>query len=64
MAMIRMFVSEWRQLWHDGHDLPARSDAARLRHKMWRKEIGAAVILLGAAAVLSHLAAGLSWIAR
>jgi hypothetical protein len=63
MAMIRLFMSEWRQLWHDGHDDPARGDAARLRHKMWRKEIGVAVIAIGAAVMFVEVARGLSGIA-
>ncbi|MGH8788945.1 MAG: hypothetical protein ACREYA_28200 [Cupriavidus necator] len=63
MAMIRLFIDEWRQLWHDGHDQPERADAARLRHKLWRKEIGAAVIVLGAAVMFSEVARGLAGIA-
>ena len=46
MAMIRFFIDEWRRLWHDGHDKPERPDAARLRHKLWRKEVGVGVILI------------------
>ncbi len=60
MAMIRLFLDEWRQLWHAGHDRPEGADAARLRHKMWRKEVGAAVIVLGAAAMFVDVACGLA----
>ncbi|RWA45959.1 hypothetical protein AU476_00640 [Cupriavidus sp. UYMSc13B] len=63
MAMIRLFIDEWRQLWHDGHDQPARADAARLRHKLWRKEVGVAVIVLGAAVMFIEVARGLAGIA-
>ncbi|MEM5427609.1 hypothetical protein [Cupriavidus oxalaticus] len=63
MAMIRFFIDEWRKLWHDGHDKPEGPDAARLRHKMWRKEVGVAVIVLGAAVVLIEVVRGLSGIA-
>ncbi len=60
MAMIWLIIDEWRQLWHDGHDQPARADAARLRHKLWRKEIGVAVIVLGAAVMFVKIARGLA----
>ncbi|MBP0627899.1 MULTISPECIES: hypothetical protein [unclassified Cupriavidus] len=63
MAMIRFFIDEWRKLWHDGHDRPERPDAARLRHKLWRKEVGVAVIVLGATAMFIEIARGLAGIA-
>ncbi|QEZ47731.1 hypothetical protein [Cupriavidus oxalaticus] len=63
MAMIRFFIDEWRRLWHDGHDKPERPDAARLRHKLWRKEVGVGVILIGAAVMFIELVRGLSGIA-
>ncbi|MGO4330697.1 hypothetical protein AB4Z48_23695 [Cupriavidus sp. 2TAF22] len=59
MAMIDMFVSELQQLRHDAHDRAGHADAARLQRKLWRKEIGMAVIALGAAAVLFNAARGL-----
>ncbi|WP_420993515.1 hypothetical protein ACKI2N_016305 [Cupriavidus sp. 30B13] len=60
MAMIDMFVSELQQLRHDAHDRGGRADAARLQRKLWRKEIGMAVIALGAAAMFLDAARTLS----
>lgn len=63
MTMLRLFIDEWRQLRHDAQDHPGTREAARLRHKLWRKEIGLAVIALGAAAMFLDAARGLSGLA-
>ena len=62
MALFRMFVSEFQQLQqlqHVAHDNTRREDAARLQRKLWRTEIGLAVIALGAVAMFLDAAAGL-----
>lgn len=60
MAMFRMFASELQQLRNGAHDSTRRDDAARLQRKLWRTEIGLAVIALGAIAMFLDAARGLS----
>lgn len=66
MAMLDLFVSEFRQLRADAVDAdrPARrGDAARLQRKVVRKEIGMAVVALGAMVMFLDAARGLSFLA-
>lgn len=63
MTMPRLFIHAWRQLGHDAKDRAGTREAARLRRKLWRKEIGLAVIALGAAAMFLDAARGLSGLA-
>jgi hypothetical protein len=60
MTMLQLFVSEWKQLRRDAREKRPASEATRLRHKLWRKEIGLAVVALGAIAMLVHAVRGLS----
>lgn len=57
MAMLDLFVSEFRQL---RADAAQTGDAGRLRRKVVRKEIGMAVVALGAMVMFLDAARGLS----
>lgn len=57
MAMLKLFVSEFRQL---RADAASDGDAGRLRRKVVRKEIGMAVVALGAMVMFLDAAQGLS----
>jgi len=65
MAMVNLFVSEFRQLRAaaraDGTSVQG-GDVARLRRKVVRKEIGMAVVTLGAMAMFLDAARGLSFL--
>ncbi|MGO4302889.1 MULTISPECIES: hypothetical protein [unclassified Cupriavidus] len=63
MAMINLFATEFRQLRADAaHDSRDR-EAGRLRRKLVRKEIGMAIVTLGAMAMFLDAARGLSFLA-
>ncbi|AZG13455.1 MULTISPECIES: hypothetical protein [Cupriavidus] len=57
MAMLGLFVSEFRQL---RAQAGKAGDTARLRRKVVRKEIGMAVVALGAMVMFMDAARGLS----
>lgn len=48
MTMFKLFLHDYQQLRTEAAAAPRASEAARLRHKLWRKEIGLAVVTLGA----------------
>ena len=56
MALVDLFLAEWKQLRDDACSTPSVAEAARLRHKLWRKEVGVAVIVLGAIALALNAA--------
>ncbi|KJK24058.1 hypothetical protein UB46_12200 [Burkholderiaceae bacterium 16] len=63
MAMFSMFIGELQhlqQVQHDAGDGSRGGDAARLQRKLWRTEIGLAVIALGAVAMFLDAATSLS----
>lgn len=60
MAMLRLFVDEFRQLRADARE--AR-DAGRMRRKVARKEIGMAIVAFGAMVMFLDAARGLSFLA-
>ena len=66
MAMFSMFIGELqqmrqvRQVQQDAGDGSRGGDAARLQRKLWRTEIGLAVIALGAVAMFLDAATRLS----
>ncbi len=65
MAMLDLFVTEFRQLRADARDSAATVhdiDAGRLRRKVVRKEVGMAVIALGAMVMFVDAARGLSFL--
>ncbi|CAG9178726.1 hypothetical protein [Cupriavidus pampae] len=51
MAMLENFIEDYATLRHQADAEPRAQEAARLRHKLWRKEIGMAVVALGAMAM-------------
>ncbi|AOZ07503.1 hypothetical protein [Cupriavidus malaysiensis] len=55
--MIATFIDTWRGMRVAA--MPGATEAARLRRKLWRKEIGLAVSMLGAAVVLHDAARAL-----
>ncbi|AVA36943.1 MAG: hypothetical protein COC14_10960 [Burkholderiaceae bacterium] len=59
MAMLNLFVSGFRQLRAQARDA-GRGEASRLRRKVVRKEIGMAIVALGAMAMFLDAARGLS----
>nr|WP_315596305.1 hypothetical protein [uncultured Cupriavidus sp.] len=65
MAMLNLFVTEFRQLRtqaaHAGATARVR-EAGRLRRKVVRKEIGMAVVTLGAMVMFLDAARGLSFL--
>ncbi len=63
MTMLRLFIRDWQQLRHDAGAQPRARDAARLHRKLWRKEIGLGVVVLGAAVMFVDAARGLSGLA-
>ncbi|WP_137923262.1 hypothetical protein [Cupriavidus sp. 2SB] len=65
MAMVDLFVSEFRQLQAQAtkQRLARTGDAARLRRKVVRKEIGMAIVALGAMAMFLDAARGLTFLA-
>jgi hypothetical protein len=66
MAMLNLFVTEFQQLRAAAADAGHRTapdDAARLRRKLVRKEIGMAVVALGAMVMFVDAARGLSFLA-
>ena len=66
MAMLDPFVSEFQQLRAAAADAGHRTtpdDVARLRRKVVRKEIGMAVVALGAMVMFVDAARGLSFLA-
>ncbi|MGT2430141.1 hypothetical protein ACU4GI_44320 [Cupriavidus basilensis] len=63
MAMFGMFIGELQQMQqvqHDAGDGSRGGDVARLQRKLWRTEIGLAVIALGAVAMFLDAATRLS----
>ena len=66
MAMLNLFVTEFQQLRAAAADAghhTAPDDAARLPRKLVRKEIGMAVVALGAMVMFVDAARGLSFLA-
>jgi|GEM_PF-1602612 len=65
MAMVDLFVSEFRQLQAQATEqrLARTGDAARLRRKVVRKEIGMAIVAQGAMAMFLDAARGLTFLA-
>ncbi len=66
MAMLNLFVTEFRQLRTQAADARAtsrESEAGRLRRKVVRKEIGMVVVTLGAMVMFLDAARGLSFLA-
>lgn len=59
MAMLDLFVSEFRQL---RADAARAGKAGRLRRKLVRKEIGMAIVALGAMAMFLDAAQGVSFL--
>jgi hypothetical protein len=62
MAMLNLFVSSFRQLRAQARSA-GRGEATRMRRKVVRKEIGMAVIVLGAMVMFLDAARGLSSLA-
>ena len=62
MAMFNLFVSGLRQLRGQARNA-SPGDAARLRRKVVRKEIGMAIVTLGAMAMFLDAARGLTFLA-
>lgn len=65
MAMLNLFVMEFRQLRTQAADAGATArvrEAGRLRRKVVRKEIGMAVVALGAMVMFLDAARGLSFL--
>lgn len=63
MTVLRLISTDWQQLRADVRSAaggPAGAEAARLRRKLWRKELGMAVVVLGAAVMFFDAATGLS----
>ncbi|MBY4897338.1 hypothetical protein [Cupriavidus sp. AU9028] len=63
MTVLRLISTEWQQLRIDVRSAAggrAGAEAARLRRKLWRKELGMAVVLLGAAVMFVDAATRLS----
>lgn len=48
MTMLKLFFHDYQQLRQEAGVAPRTSEAARLRHKLLRKEVGLAVVALGA----------------
>ncbi|RZT41167.1 hypothetical protein [Cupriavidus agavae] len=65
MAMVEYFFSEFRQLRTQAaeHGDAQARDAARLRRKVVRKEVGMAIVALGATVMFLDAARGLSFLA-
>lgn len=49
--MVKQFMQEYAALRQDAATAPRVQEATRLRHKLYRKEIGMAVVALGAMAM-------------
>ncbi|MBV8270980.1 MAG: hypothetical protein JO067_01775 [Cupriavidus sp.] len=62
MAMVNLLVSGFRQLRAQARNA-GRDDAGRLRRKLIRKEIGIAIVMLGAMAVFLDAARGVAFLA-
>nr|WP_144829791.1 hypothetical protein [Cupriavidus gilardii] len=63
MTVLRLLATEWTALRHASEAPLPRAEVARLRRKRLRKEIGMAVIVLGAMAMFIDAAQGLSALA-
>lgn len=65
MAMLDLFVTEFQQLRADAAQADtasSRDNAARLHRKVVRKEVGMAIVALGAMAMFLDAARGLSFL--
>ncbi|WP_454764917.1 hypothetical protein [Cupriavidus campinensis] len=62
MAMLDLFVTEFRQLRAARDADPRTAEAGRLRRKLARKEIGMAIVALGAMAMFFDAAQGLAFL--
>ncbi|QET00672.1 MULTISPECIES: hypothetical protein [Cupriavidus] len=49
--MVKLFIEDYAALRQDAATAPRAQEAARLRLKLYRKEIGMAVVALGAMAM-------------
>ena len=63
MTVLRLIATEWTALRNASEAPLPRREAERLRRKRWRKEIGMAVVVLGAMAMFLDAAQGLSGLA-
>jgi len=62
MAMVNLLVSGFRQLRTEARHAGC-NDASRLRRKLIRKEIGMAIVVLGAMAMFLDAARGVAFLA-
>lgn len=62
MTMLDLFVTEFQQLRAAADEGPRTEEASRLRRKLVRKEIGMAIVALGAVAMFFHAAQGFAFL--
>ncbi|CAG2151771.1 hypothetical protein D3C87_1122060 [compost metagenome] len=62
MTMLDLFVTEFRQLRAAADEGPRNEEGSRLRRKLVRKEIGMAIVALGAMAMFFHAAQGFAFL--
>lgn len=62
MTMLDLFVTEFKQLRAAADDGPPSAETGRLHRKLVRKEIGMAIVALGAMAMFFDAARGLSFL--